>query len=129
MEEMTREQLEEIIGPGAMRDYDDSKEWARPELHAWVAKLRGFTDAELVDEAASAVLDAAIANSHRMWWDSSWCKSSALMHEAKRRHVAAGHDEDCLEDNLYEKGWNRAYRSQNYDPGRPSFCTCGEGDE
>lgn len=122
---MTREQLEEIIGPSAMRDYDDTKDWARPEIHEWASKLRDLDDDELEDEAASAVLDAAICDSRGMWWDASWVKSGACAHEAKRRHMAAGHDKDCREDNIYNRGWNRAYRSQGYTLSEPTPCTCG----
>lgn len=127
MTEITREQIEEIIGSSAMREYDDTKEWARPDLHRWVAKLRDFSDGELEAEAASAVLDAAIANSRGMYWDVSWVKSSAIMNEADRRHLAAGHDEGCQEDSIYRRGWNRAYRSQGYTPGKPNLCSCGKG--
>lgn len=103
---MEREKLEEIIGSGAMREYDDTKE------------LRG--------ETGSAVLDAAIANSRSMWWDASWVLSSACSYEAKRRHLAAGHAEDCHGYDIYQLGWNDAYRSQGYTPGPLNPCTCGK---
>jgi len=122
---MEREELEEIIGSGAMREYDDTEEYDRPKIHEWARKLRGFSDKELREQVSMYVLDAAIANSRRKWWDASWCLSSACMHEAARRHLAAGHDKDCQGDNIYKLGWNDAYRSQGYTPGPFRPCTCG----
>jgi len=127
MSDLTREELEAIIGPGAMRDYDDAKDWARPGIHEWVLKLRGFSDEELREQVGMYVLQSAVANSRGMYWDASWCITSACMYEAKRRHVAAGHDEDCFGDDVYKLGWNDAYRNQGYTPGPSTLCTCGRG--
>jgi hypothetical protein len=125
MSQMTREQLEEIIGRMALREYDDARDYARPDLMAWAAGLRDLTDKDLGDEVTSATADAAFANSRGWWWDPSWCKTSACSFEARRRYLLAGHAENCGGDDLYQKNYRRAMRNAGYNPGPVSPCDCG----
>lgn len=121
---LTRDQLEEIIGAGALRDYDDARGDEQPNLNSWAAGLRDMSDGVLVDEAASAAYAAAFANNRGWWWDGSWCMASACSYEANRRHMAAGHSKDCQGDTLYSKGFRRAMQDAGHEPPSPVSCTC-----
>jgi len=75
-----------------------------PSLSEYRAKIEAMTDDELVKEVADAVwLSAYASNNPR-----------SKYHE----EVDAAHDECRRREKpwLYQRGWNKAYRSQGYEP-------------
>lgn len=119
----------EIAGPIGYREFESSKEAHRAGLERWILALPGLSDEEFRAEAASAIHGSALVNSFRGNWAHEHCKASAAYHESKRRHVAAGHDEDCHGDTIYDVAFAQVWRSQGHSPNAypPKDCTCGRG--
>lgn len=124
--ELTDDELKEILGKVGMAEFTKAPDSDKPKIRAWAARLAGMSDAELVSETASHILDAAILESFpRQNPYGVGCRVTACYQEARRRHVAAGHSEECRGETLYGKAHASAMRSQKHKPGKPSACTCG----
>lgn len=121
--------VEEIAGPVAYREFGNAADAHRPALERWLLALPNLDDEEFRAEAASAIHGSALVSSFRGNWEHEHCKASAAYHEAERRHVAAGHAEDCGGDTIYDLAFGDAWRSQGHDPDQypPKDCTCGRG--
>lgn len=119
--------IAEIIGPVAYREYENAGDVHRPALTDWILTLRDLDDEDFLGVAAAAIHGSALVNSFRGNWDHEHCKASAAYREAGRRHLAAGHDEDCRGDTIYDAAFRNVWRSQGYGhsayPLKP--CTCG----
>lgn len=117
-------ELEALIGQVALQELEAAKPIYTESLIAWARTLSSLTDDELVNECESTIFESALAQSFRGNWEHAHCKASACYTEARRRHVATGHSEDCRGDTLYSRGYRRVVISQGHTP--PSFvaCTC-----
>jgi rhodanese-related sulfurtransferase len=123
---LTDTELESILGPVAIMDYRKAPDYDKPKIAQWVAGLAEIPDADFISETAGHILDAAIsAQFPRQNSYGIDCRVTACYEEAKRRHVAAGHSEDCRGETLYITAYARAVRDQGYDPGESPACTCG----
>ncbi|MEV5279640.1 hypothetical protein ACFYMW_25240 [Streptomyces sp. NPDC006692] len=116
--------LEQVLGPTAMREYRNAEDWDQAKIRQWAARLQSMPDSEFVSECASKVLDSALVMSFKGNWEGTHARASACWHEAARRHRAAGHDSFCHGDTLYSDGHNRAVVSQGHSPSPVSACTC-----
>lgn len=122
---MTDEELLKLIGPHGLKEYTAATEPHKAEVIKFATAMWELDDIRFVDACARSILESARLNSMKGNWEGVHAIASACYTEAKRRQVAAGHDERCRGDNLYTKGFNRAYRSQGYTPSSPSACDCG----
>ncbi|MER7280527.1 hypothetical protein ABT369_39420 [Dactylosporangium sp. NPDC000244] len=115
------------FGPVAEREFVSAADHAKPELTAWLEKLPGLSDDEFTAEAASAIHGSALVQRFKGNWEADHCKASAAFNEASRRHLAAGHTEDCTGDTLYSMAFLRTWRSQGHSPDAypPRPCDCG----
>jgi hypothetical protein len=115
------------FGPVAEREYDGAADHAKAALTAWLEQLPTLPDDEFLTAAATAIHGSALVNSWRGNWEADHCKATAASAEAKRRHHAAGHTEDCTGDTLYSVAFARVWRSQGHSPDAypPRPCDCG----
>jgi hypothetical protein len=121
--------LADLIGPVAFREFENAPDWAKEKLRAWCERVPALSDNELLDEAASAILESAMVNSWRGNWDHLHCRATVVFRESGRRHRAAGHADNCAGDTLYSIAFARSWRSQGHpaDAYPPKDCTCGRG--
>lgn len=124
--EMPEDQLADAIGPTAMREYNAAADWDKPKIRTWIVRLRAMSDHEFVGECGSTILSSAIMQRFRGNHEGVHARASACHTEAERRHTAAGHDPDCHGDNLYDRGYRNAMRSQGHSTRPPAKCTCGK---
>jgi hypothetical protein len=129
MVEMTREQLEEIIGQVAMGEYEAAPDWDKPKIEEWAAGLSALSDKDFVLECSSKIYDSALLQRFRGNHEGTHCRATACYTEAERRHREAGHAEDCRGSSLYSEGHNLALRTAGHATSEPYPCTCGKGDE
>lgn len=121
-----REDLVELIGATAAREYDAATASSKPALDSWIDRLRDRDDNDFMWEASSCILSSALVNSWRGNWEDDHCKASACHHEAQRRYRLAGHDDDCRGDTLYSRAFVEAWASQGHSRSAypPKPCTC-----
>lgn len=121
--------LADILGIVGIREYESAPAWAQAKVEMWAAKLRTRDDDDFMWEAASCIHASALANSFRGNWEAEHAKASACHHEAKRRHLAAGHTKDCRGDTLYSRAFVEAWAGQGYSRSAypPEPCDCGQG--
>lgn len=114
-------------GPVAESEFEQAADGHKESLTVWLDALHGLPDDEFLDQAASAIHGSALTNSWRGNWAHEDCRASAAHHEARRRHRAAGHTEDCTGDTLYSVAFARVWRSQGHSPDAypPRPCDCG----
>lgn len=117
-------------GPIAEQEFDTAPDWSKPKLTAWLDALPSLDDEEFRQQAAMAIHDSALANSFRGNWNHDHCRATAAYSEAKARHLAAGHADDCTGDTIYSKAFAHVWRGQGHSrsayPHQP--CTCGAED-
>jgi hypothetical protein len=113
-----------IVGPVAVREFDNADDHYKPGLIDWARNLVGLTDDEFADVAARAIYNSALVGSFRGNWEHDHFKATACFTEANRRHVAAGHAEDCRGDTLYGMAYARVLRENGHTPSEPGVCTC-----
>lgn len=124
-EDAAEVELEKIIGITAMRFYDAAPKYAKPNLRRWAGEMVAMGDEDFVIECEARILDSARASGRKGNWSADHCMADACAEEAERRHLAAGHDEECRGDNLYEIGYRNAYISQDHRPPEVKPCDCG----
>jgi hypothetical protein len=107
-------ELEAFVGPVAYREWQNAKPIYHEQLAAWARALPTLSDNDFTAEAASAIHGSALTSSFRGNWNHEHFKASAVHVEARRRHVAAGHDKDCRGANLYTQAYYSVTRSQGY---------------
>jgi hypothetical protein len=114
-------------GPIAEREFNGAKDAHRPALTAWLDRLPELSDEDFLGEAASAIHGSALVNNWRGNWEHEHCKATAAYAEAKRRHQAAGHTDECTGDTIYSRAFARVWRSQGHgaDAYPPRACDCG----
>ncbi|MBD3004646.1 hypothetical protein [Streptomyces sp. 5-10] len=126
MKELPEDQLAGLLGPVGIREYQQAPDYDKPKIREWLAGLSEMPDSDLIVETASHILDDAIMRSFpRQNSYGIGCRVTACYEEAKRRHVAAGHDKECRGETLYSKGHAHAMRNQGHNPGERAVCTCG----
>ncbi len=121
------EQSADRIGPVATREFESAPDWAKPKLRAWIDSLPTLTDTDFLSEAASAIHGSALAMRFSGNWEHEHCKATVAYREAKFRHEAAGHSQDCHGDTIYCIAHAQVMRSQGHVPAEPVACTCGMG--
>lgn len=123
---ITDSELAEILGPVGIREYKNSPDWAKPKLRDWAESLAGMSDDDFYGEAASAIHGSALMQSFRGNYEHEHCKATAAYKEAQRRHLAAGHTDDCHGDTIYSLAHASVMRGQGHTPSEPQACTCGK---
>ncbi len=113
-----------IVGPVAEREFANAADHYKPGLIDWARRLHLLPDEAFLDAAATAIYDSALVSSYRGNWEHDHFKATACYTEAKRRHVAGGHDEDCRGETLYSQAHARVMRASGHQPGEPGVCTC-----
>lgn len=126
---MDEQELEDIIGRVAMEEYRAAPAIDQATIPVWAAALRNFTDMEFVEECSRRI-DESIQASSRGFSEAEqgiWCRSSACLTEARRRHEEAGHERKCGGDTLYVDAYNIVLdrRGAGKSPRYP--CDCGRG--
>lgn len=125
MKTITETELRDIVGPVAFGEYEGASDYYKPNLMAWASELRTLSDDEFMHETVSAIYGSALVNSWRGNWEHEHFKASACHTEAKRRHVAAGHSEDCRGETAYGRAHTQLMRDHGYTPQPHVDCTCG----
>jgi len=123
-ETSTEIDLVSLVGPVAATEFEASEDCYKPGLLEWAGKLRDLDDAEFEAETSSAIYDSALVNSFRGNWNHEHFKATACFHEAQRRHVAAGHSEDCRGETIYGRAHSRLMRDHGYTPAAAGECRC-----
>lgn len=121
--------LADLLGPIAMQDYEGATEAEQAHIRSWAPTLATLDDPAFFGVCKDAVIDGVTSESQRRTAPTPYIKAAACMREARRRHVAAGHEADCGGDNIYQQAFNEAQRDFGFNPGDPSDCTCGKGGE
>lgn len=113
-----------LVGAVAAGEYEAAKDFYKPGLLEWAGKMRSLSDAEFLTDAKCAIFDSASCNRFRGNWEHEHFKATACWFEAKRRHIAAGHDEDCRGETLYSRAHASVMRDHGYAPTEPGECCC-----
>jgi hypothetical protein len=121
-------ELAKAIGPVSMRDYEQAPDVVQHRIRQFVATLSQLDDAAFVRLATAVASEVIISESNRSTLPEPYIKNTAIIHEAQRRHEAAGHDPKCGGDNLYDEATSQTRRNFGFKPDSPSPCTCGQGD-
>lgn len=121
---MTDEDLKELIGPGAMLDFEKTPEWQRERIRKWAPLLRGLSDEDFAGQCQMVIGEGLQVEARQRLNYEGYVKTAACIHEARRRH-AEKHSPQCEGDNLYEKAFKQAQRDYGFDPGPSAPCTCG----
>jgi hypothetical protein len=117
------------FGPVAESEFEHAADCHKEELTNWLAKLPTESDEDFFWAAASAIASSALAEGFRGNWEHEHCKVTAAYNESKRRHLAAGHADDCTGDTIYSRAFAQAWREQGHSPSAypPRACDCGAG--
>jgi hypothetical protein len=118
------DEIVDIVGPVAAREFEAAAGRYKPGLIEWARALPGLPDDEFEQVCGSAIYDSALVSRFRGNWEHEHFKASACAHEARRRHVAAGHDEDCRGETIYGGAHARIMRENGYRPTEPGACRC-----
>ncbi len=115
------------FGPVGEQEFEQAADGHKESLTRWLDALPGLSDDEFIGVAASAIHGSALTNSWRGNWAHEDCRASAAHNEAKRRHLTAGHAEDCTGSNLYDRAFRQVWLSQGHsaDAYQPRACDCG----
>jgi hypothetical protein len=116
--------LVDLVGVVAAGEYEAAKDIYKPRLLLWTQKLSTLDDVEFARETSRAIYESATVARFGSGWDHEHFKASACFHEAERRHVAAGHDEDCRGETIYSREHARLMREHGYAPTEPGQCRC-----
>jgi hypothetical protein len=122
---MTDETLSDLIGPGAMHDFEKATEAEQYRIRAWAQKLPDLSDGAFYNLCIEVVTAGAYSESQRATADEPYIKASACNFQAKQRHVRAGHSPECEGDDLYKEGYDEAGRRFGFQVSEPNACTCG----
>lgn len=117
-------ELEPIVGQVALRELESAKPIYTDSLITWARLLHTISDPALIAECESTIYDSALAQSFRGNWEHAHFKASACYTEARRRHIASGHTDECRGDTLYSKGYGRVMRSEGHAVRPAVSCTC-----
>jgi hypothetical protein len=122
---MTNETLADLIGPGAMHDFEKATEAERYRIRAWAQKLPDLSDGAFYDLCIEVVTTGTRSESQRATAEEPYIKASACNFQAKQRYMKAGHSSECEGDDLYKEGFNEAGRRFGFSVDEPNPCTCG----
>jgi hypothetical protein len=122
---MNEEELGEVIGVVAMREYHGATENEQAQIRSWLPRLRAMGDSEFIREATYRIEWSARENNSRNA-EGVHCMATVCYVEAKRRYTEAGHSDTCLGTNLYGTAHARAMRNHGHTPSDPYPCTCGK---
>jgi hypothetical protein len=126
---VNEDELKEFLGPVGYSEYEKAPDWDRPKIVTWCQEVAAMSDAEFTMETSSRILDDAIMTRSRGNNYGFYARTTGCYQEAKRRHVKAGHTEECRGETLYSVGHGRAMRSQGHTPSEPYLCDCGKGEK
>lgn len=123
--------LEELAGPIGIDEFNAAREITKPELEEFIRGIRGISDDELFEAARRWIYESANMNrfSGRFNFEDVHCRATVCYYEAKRRHVEAGHSDDCVGDTIYGRAFIRVTKDELGHALRdPSPCSCGRED-
>lgn len=126
---MDGKKLEEFLGPVGIREYRNAKEWDKPKIEKWCDELAAADTREFILMVSSAILDDALMGNMRDYNSGYGARTTAGFQEAKRRHMANGHDKRCRGATLYTKAHDNAMRSQGHTPRQHIDCSCEKGEK
>jgi len=118
--------IADTFGPVAAQEFNGAKDTYKADLVTWARDLPDLSDDAFARECAHAIFDSAQASRFRGNWEHEHFKATACFREARRRHVAAGHSDDCRGDTAYGFAHARVMKANGYTPSPPASCTCGE---
>ena len=116
--------IAETFGPVAEGEYNGAESYYKADLVKWAKKLQSLPGDEFIGECGAAIHVSALVNSFRGNWEHEHFKATVCYREAKRRHIADGHAEECRGDTAYSLAHARVMRSQGYTPSPSVSCTC-----
>lgn len=116
-------ELEAIVGPIAMREYEGAEEWSKPKIREFALSLPSLADGQLLDACMTEIHASALAISFRGNWEHAHFRCTACYDEAQRRHRATGHGERCS-GSIYSRAHNRVMREQGHTPSSAGLCDC-----
>jgi len=123
---MKEEDLKDFLGPVGFREYEQAPDYDKPKIQEWADKVAAMNDRDFILETASKILDDAIMGNRSQGNNYGfYARTTGCFQEAKRRHLKAGHTEECRGDTLYAKGHRKAMISQRHTPSDPYPCDCG----
>lgn len=122
---MNDEELKDFLGPVAWEKYGRISELEKGRVQKWCAEVAAMSDAELVRATASQVTGEAVLSSRGVYSTYDDILTTVCYQESGRRHVKAGHTEECRGDTLYSKGHSRAVREAGFTASDPYPCDCG----
>lgn len=114
-------QLAGIVGAG---EFNATYEGRKAHLWAWLTELPNLTNQELFDEAKYCIYDSASCGRFRGNFEDVHCRATACYKEAGRRHVAAGHAEDCRGETIYSRAHAANMWDHGYTPTASGECHC-----
>ena len=126
MSDLTHDELVDLIGTVGAGEFENSPDYAKPELTEWIRKLRDLSDKELFAESRHWVYEGALVQRFRTNFDHIHCKGTACFHESRRRLMLAGHDKGCAGPSIYSRAHATVMRDNNYTPSPEGTCACEE---
>lgn len=116
-------QMEAVVGPIAMREYNAAPEHSKETIRAFALSLPAMDDATLQAVCEREILASARAISYRGNYEHFHFRCTACYDVARARHNAKGHGERCS-GSVYDKAHAVIMREQGYQPSTPGRCDC-----
>lgn len=117
------QELEDIFGPVGFKEYEAASKTDKERIQSWVTFIRGMSDEDFIAEIISCSFGSHLVDNFRGEPEFMHARDWACRHEARRRHVASGHEEDCRGSS---KLWFIAARRRGYSRIQMLPCTCGK---
>lgn len=116
--------LRDVIGAVGESEFHQALESTKPGLLELFGTLRDMPDDEFLRECEYRIWDSVNCNRFRGNYWAEHCRATACAHESRRRHRAAGHDEDCHGPTIYSRAHARLMRDHGYTPTPDGECHC-----
>lgn len=116
-------ELEAVVGPIAMREYEAAEEWAKPKIREFALSLPAMSDDRLREVSASEIHGSALAISFRGNWEHAHFRCTACYDVSLARHLAAGHGRRCG-GSIYDQAHAQVMREQGHTPSTSGRCDC-----
>jgi hypothetical protein len=123
VEELSEEELGEVIGPHAMYVYRNAEEQTKRAIRKWAAGLRKMSDAAFFAECVKSIFDDEKLG--KGFHSGIYVRTDACAYESERRDREAGHTENCLGDDIYRMAHKEVMREQGRTTHDLIPCTCG----
>lgn len=116
-------ELEAVVGPVAMREYEGAPLWSREQCRAFALSLPAMSDDELRTTSEREILASATMMSRAGNYEHIHFRCTACYHVARTRWGAAGHGDRCG-GSVYDQAHARVMREQGYTPSTSGVCDC-----